>query len=362
MLKIGEKIKELREKKNITQNKIAEYLGITEQAISRWENGGGYPDMELIPAISNFLNISIDELFEADKKAERLQKIRLNITLKYGNGFIDETIELCRNALKEFANDYFIMYNLFVALGDWKLHENKDEIIELSERIMSDCDDYNIKMQTIYKMASFYIMIDDDKVKNLAEQLPTMQFGINISKEKLLGRLPNDINERAKHKKRILWVLGTELSSEIDSLADFSPPNERIEIREKALQIMNILFDDGDYSVENMNLHKIYRKMSEDYLCLGKQEQALDCLEKSADYCIAVENSSNVVLKHTSLLFKDMENHVFIYNHGSPATISYLFINNFLLKSDVYAPIREHERFKAVIAKLEQYAKIEKSE
>ena len=56
-LKIGEKIKELREKKNITQNKMAEYLGITEQAISRWENGGGYPDMELIPAISNFLRL-----------------------------------------------------------------------------------------------------------------------------------------------------------------------------------------------------------------------------------------------------------------------------------------------------------------
>jgi len=40
-LKIGEKIKQLREKNNVTQNKMAEYLGITEQAISRWENSAG---------------------------------------------------------------------------------------------------------------------------------------------------------------------------------------------------------------------------------------------------------------------------------------------------------------------------------
>ena len=359
ILKIGEKIKELREKKNITQNKMAEYLGITEQAISRWENGGGYPDMEMIPAISNFLDISIDELFEADKKAERLAKIKQDIFSKFADGFIEETIELCRNALKEFPNDYELTYNLFQSLP-WEFDKNKDEIFELGERIMNDCDDYNIKIQTVSIMAEYYMMLGNDKGEKLAETLPHLNFGINTSKERILSRILPDINERVKRKKFMLLTLAGEVVNGIDELADSLPADEKIAVREKAVQVMNILFENGDYSAQNMALHRIYRKMTEDYLRSGEQEKALDCLEKSSEYCIAVEN--NTVFNHTSLLIRDLENNIFVYNHGSPSNISYSFIHDFLLKRDIYSPIRETDRFKAVIANLEQYAKSEKAE
>ena len=60
--KIGEKIKTLRKKANITQEKLADYLGITFQSISRWESGICYPDLELLPAIANYFKITADEL------------------------------------------------------------------------------------------------------------------------------------------------------------------------------------------------------------------------------------------------------------------------------------------------------------
>ena len=62
-LNIGESIRELRHACGKTQEMLANSLGVTAQAVSRWEAGATYPDMELIPSIANFFGISIDHLF-----------------------------------------------------------------------------------------------------------------------------------------------------------------------------------------------------------------------------------------------------------------------------------------------------------
>ena len=60
---IGEKIKALRKTTGRKQEDLATALGVTPQAVSRWEANGGYPDIEMIPAIANYFHITIDELF-----------------------------------------------------------------------------------------------------------------------------------------------------------------------------------------------------------------------------------------------------------------------------------------------------------
>ena len=62
-LNLGNKIRELRRCDGRTQEALADAIGVTSQAVSRWESGGSYPDMELIPSIANYFGISIDELF-----------------------------------------------------------------------------------------------------------------------------------------------------------------------------------------------------------------------------------------------------------------------------------------------------------
>lgn len=62
MLKTGQIIKNLRKKQDITQEKLAAYLNISYQAISKWENGTALPDITLIPQIANFFGVTSDEL------------------------------------------------------------------------------------------------------------------------------------------------------------------------------------------------------------------------------------------------------------------------------------------------------------
>ena len=61
---IGNKIRELRLKHNITQSQLAEVLSVTIQSVSKWETGRSFPDITLLPVIARYFGISMDELFE----------------------------------------------------------------------------------------------------------------------------------------------------------------------------------------------------------------------------------------------------------------------------------------------------------
>lgn len=61
--KIGVQIAKLRKEQEITQTALAEYLAVSPQAVSRWENGASVPDVCLLPQIAAFFDVSIDELF-----------------------------------------------------------------------------------------------------------------------------------------------------------------------------------------------------------------------------------------------------------------------------------------------------------
>lgn len=122
MIKLGERIKEFRQRNGRTQDALAEELGVTAQAVSRWEKGICYPDMEVIPSIANYFNVSIDELFgydnERSKKADALAR-QINDMIHQNNGkdvSMDECIALAREALIEFPGNEKLTLALASAL------------------------------------------------------------------------------------------------------------------------------------------------------------------------------------------------------------------------------------------------------
>ena len=67
-VKIGQFISNLRKQNKLTQQSFAEKLGVTYQAVSKWENGKSIPDIAILKEISNQFNVSIDELLDGKKK------------------------------------------------------------------------------------------------------------------------------------------------------------------------------------------------------------------------------------------------------------------------------------------------------
>ena len=117
-LDLGNNILKLRRKNKRTQEALAEALGVTPQAVSRWESGGSYPDMNLIPSIANYFGISIDELFGyINKRTERIDElVALIYDMKRQNNGVDTNINECisvaRNALLEFPGNEKLMLAL----------------------------------------------------------------------------------------------------------------------------------------------------------------------------------------------------------------------------------------------------------
>jgi len=82
-VKIGTKIKELRKRDDVTQERLADALGVTSQAISKWESESGYPDIEYIAPIANFFGVSIDCLFDRNN-SNTVEDIVKKIKDNYG--------------------------------------------------------------------------------------------------------------------------------------------------------------------------------------------------------------------------------------------------------------------------------------
>lgn len=99
---VGKFIYELRKEKNMTQQELADKLGVTDRAISNWENGRRLPDLSMIPVLAKELNVEVSELLNAKKMTkEELEVLRdtINKTLLYS--------ENEKNNKKEKLNRFF---------------------------------------------------------------------------------------------------------------------------------------------------------------------------------------------------------------------------------------------------------------
>ena len=365
-IKIGEKIKELRKKYSITQDKFSEYLGVTSQAVSRWENGTCYPDVDLFPSIANFFNITIDELFESDRTQKRQKDLTWEIYQKSAHGYIDDAIILAREALREIPNNYKIMYELKNVLFYKDAIGNKDEIISLAKRILEDSrEEGDIRYGTMQTMALTYFKSgEDEKAKEIIKNLPS----IFCAQETMMPSVTKG-DEKVLHIMREIFYTSECLYNAVKNLAyqdydfcgkDSSIPKEKqkIMIQEKTIQILKIIYDDGNFGFYNHRIAFRYEEMAKNYILLNEYNQAFECLEKAADHLIAYEQCADDETEFTAILVSQIPNppgHM----HDKPSNMTYDFIHDNLLKDDVYIAVKDHERFKAIIEKLTPYAKIE---
>jgi len=148
-LNIGSNIKRLRMEKGVTQEQFAQHLSITYQSVSKWENSITSPDLYLIPAIANYFEISIDELFQPNmqgykNKAARLFALYEHRRTKQNFDRADAEFERLIEDNKADAEDYrnYGIMNQFHA----KTLNNKAE--EFLEKSIALGQDYRLSSNT----------------------------------------------------------------------------------------------------------------------------------------------------------------------------------------------------------------------
>lgn len=93
---IGLFIKKLRKEKDLTQEKLAEVLGVSNRSISRWENGVNMPDLDLLMEMAKFFDISIEEVLDAERKEDIMDEKKEESLLKVAEYSNDEKIQFTK--------------------------------------------------------------------------------------------------------------------------------------------------------------------------------------------------------------------------------------------------------------------------
>ncbi|MBD5461103.1 MAG: helix-turn-helix domain-containing protein [Lachnospiraceae bacterium] len=172
MLYLPENLKKCRILKNLTQEDVAEYLGITPQSVSKWERGESYPDITFLPALANIFETSIDLLVGMD--TIRAEETRYNIHKKATDyqrkGDYDSAEKIYRDALLIYPNKPGMILGL---AGTLALKGNTEDAIEFMERGLSISD--NEKQKATMRAALCFLYLKagyEDKANRLASELP----------------------------------------------------------------------------------------------------------------------------------------------------------------------------------------------
>ena len=162
-LMIGEKLKKLRRSRDLTQEEVATHIGISYQAISKWERGDGYPDITMLPALANYFGVSVDELIGMDEisSSNKLDEINQKWKENRATGKHKENVSLMRSALKKYPNNALLLIQLSASLerldgNESEKREFLKESIMIQEQILRYCDDSEIRGATLFNICDAY--------------------------------------------------------------------------------------------------------------------------------------------------------------------------------------------------------------
>lgn len=172
MLYLPENLKKYRILKDLTQEDVAEFLGITAQSVSKWERGESYPDITFLPALANIFETSVDLLIGMD--TIRAEETRYNIHKKavgyQRSGDYDMAEKTYRDALLIYPNKPGMILGLASTLA---LKGNTDEAIELMERGLPLSINEKQKSTMRATLCFLYLKAGrEDKANRLASELP----------------------------------------------------------------------------------------------------------------------------------------------------------------------------------------------
>lgn len=361
--KIGEKIKYLRKKSNMTQEILADYLGITFQAVSRWESGICYPDLELLPSIANIFNVTTDELLGVDitKKQAIIEQYENESIVAGQKGDIESAIMSWRKALHEFPNDYYIMNNLALSLHFYYLDEVDinlkniyyDEALTLGEKILEECTDDKIRYDAIRLLVQIYKYKGDEKhAKMLIDNMPDIYSCSNML---LTHILEND--ELIEHERNNIDLFMFFLKPAILKVSEDKKysVSDKINIYKLYETLLDIIYGEDSEEIKKRE-YKIYLIIAKYYGELDDIDNTLKYLEKLKYY--SVENVKVPIYDNyemKSILFKgQIRQDEYIKNYDCNSAMLAL---NEINATYQFNFISNTDRFQSVLTELEKYAK-----
>ena len=163
-MSLGEVIRKYRKELNMTQEEMAEKLGVTPPAVNKWEKGVSMPDIMLLAPIARLLGITLETLlsFKEELTDDEIKKIVCEIDSRFKNKTFEETFEDLKSYIEEYPNCLRLKWNLALIMDcRYVLNNNDNEIYEkFIKKQFEDVingDDLSLKIKAAESLFNFYI-------------------------------------------------------------------------------------------------------------------------------------------------------------------------------------------------------------
>ncbi|MDD6037159.1 MAG: helix-turn-helix transcriptional regulator [Lachnospiraceae bacterium] len=358
----------MRKERNLTQDELAEVLGISSKAVSQWECGRTAPDISQLPMLCNFFEVTSDELLEIDvfHKAAELDKIADEYMALGKNGRTKKALLLLKDSLKKFPNDAWLMGMIIGESTVWMNSPECDR--EEKERMEEECRSYSeyilghsLEDESRYTAINFLCFYYREKGETetaweYARKLPHLF----DSREFVTPELCTG-SEKVEAERFLKFTLFGRFARsmlanfQLDSGEWLYTEEERMELRDKKFALFSLLFEQGDYGFFNEHLAESHEMQAREYAKRQNKEKCLCHLEQAVESVIGFigyMNSESFV--HTSLLWKQYDSPSRGVSLNERENIATIILSRTELPE--YDSVRNDAGFVALTKKLSEYA------
>ena len=304
---IGKNIRKLRKERNLTQEELAELLNITSQAISKWENEVGMPDISQIVPLASVLGVSTDLLFGISNTNEQneVEQIIEDLHIKNKNLEMDdyEEYKQKREALKHYPNNFTLLYSCFVngcllLRTEWQEKLSKEEreaiyneCIRQSNVIFSYCPNTDIVINTKRELIGLMVTKKEhEKAMKLIDELPNSI--TDVSSMVLAGFFVHNKNwsDAIETCHKNIYELIHEMKHQSTLLASAYMRSGQYDKAEKIcrtiLDLIHAVFRDEVYTPPFHLAQSLYSILAVCALKKNNETQAINYLEEMCEYTL----------------------------------------------------------------------------
>lgn len=355
-ISLKDTLRTLRQKKNITQEALASYLGITPQSVGKWERGEGFPDITLLPKLALYFGVTIDDLLNVGQARieEKIGQYDIEGARYARSGDIDAEIAVYEKAYEEFPNDCRVMHSLMNALDNKPLYpprkEDADRIIELGERILNESTDNWLREGAVQCLCLTYSAIGDPEN---ALKYAKMGGSMHVTCEELCTSvLTGEEGVEATQRYIVNLLYGAILKATNIPLKVQCTPEAELAAYRFGIDLLRLLFPDDNVGFYASDLSWLYMQIALVYAKQHDAECTLAELENAVKY--AVRTADKMPRPYTAPMVDRL-------TYDPSATVKNYKGNACNLRQNelgwpAFDFLREDECFKKICEKLHQYA------
>lgn len=379
-IRIGEKIRLLRKKNDVTQDKLADHLGVTPQAVSRWESGVCYPDMNYLPSIADYFSVTMDDLlcYTGAQKTAKVQEYLEEVEHLLDRDRVTEALEVLRRAMADIPSDHSLQLEAAGVLSlyagmlmdsgsgeriEAAVNAVLSEAVSLCRHILEDCTDDGLRDETKKTLCDIYAHQLGDTVQ--AEEIANQLHGMNVSREIIRATmLTGDVAFEQAQRNLILfadniWWHLYNLACVPDISGDRYSTAEKIAILQKGIALFEIIFEEAPLFYAD-RLANSYRQLAMLYLSAGYAEKAMDCFEQMADWAIRFDERPDTATYSSVIVNRVAYDKEADTEAKGISKCARLLRGNFGTR--IWAPIRGTERFKDAVERMIECAEAHKED